>query len=155
RKLPEKAPKRSTASGHGGLDAAPGVGPRAAASAERRARRSSASPLDPAYPRRARARGNLPSARAKPDAAQPWAVRPDGLPPDATNGSAFRGPVTVRKQSAGNLTSMRQSGLYDPANEHDGCGVAMVVRPDNVATHETVKRGLLSLCHLEPRGSEG
>src|SRR5688572_18185542 len=50
---------------------------------------------------------------------------------------------------------MQQMGLYDPANEHDGCGVAMVVRPDNVATHEAVRRGLESLCNLEHRGSEG
>ncbi len=46
-------------------------------------------------------------------------------------------------------------GLYDPANEHDGCGVAMVARPDGVACHETVVKGLASLCNLEHRGAEG
>ncbi len=50
---------------------------------------------------------------------------------------------------------MEDFGLYDPANEHDGCGVAMVVRPDNIPLHETVERGLQSLCNLEHRGSEG
>jgi glutamate synthase domain-containing protein 2/glutamate synthase domain-containing protein 1/glutamate synthase domain-containing protein 3 len=48
-----------------------------------------------------------------------------------------------------------RSGLYDPAHEHDGCGVALVARPDNVATHATVQRGLQSLCNLEHRGAEG
>jgi glutamate synthase domain-containing protein 2/glutamate synthase domain-containing protein 1/glutamate synthase domain-containing protein 3 len=48
-----------------------------------------------------------------------------------------------------------RTGLYDEVNEHDGCGVAMVARVDNVATHETVARGLQSLCNLEHRGAEG
>jgi len=29
-------------------------------------------------------------------------------------------------------------GLYDPRFEHDACGVGMVARLDNVATHEVV-----------------
>ncbi len=50
---------------------------------------------------------------------------------------------------------MMRHGLYDPANEHDGCGVAMVARPDGVASHQTVIRGLRALCNLEHRGAEG
>jgi glutamate synthase domain-containing protein 2/glutamate synthase domain-containing protein 1/glutamate synthase domain-containing protein 3 len=46
-------------------------------------------------------------------------------------------------------------GLYDPANEHDACGVAFVVRPDGVRTHEAVRRALQALVNLEHRGAAG
>ena len=47
------------------------------------------------------------------------------------------------------------SGLYDPAYEHDACGVAMVARLDNVPTHEIVEQGLTALLNLEHRGAAG
>jgi len=34
-------------------------------------------------------------------------------------------------------------GLYDPANEHDACGVAMVATLKKVATHEIVAKALM------------
>ena len=37
---------------------------------------------------------------------------------------------------------MRASGLYDPAYEHDSCGVGLVARLDGVPSHETIVRGL-------------
>ena len=46
-------------------------------------------------------------------------------------------------------------GLYDPAAEHDSCGVACVARLDNVPIHEVVERGLWTLDHLEHRGAKG
>ena len=46
-------------------------------------------------------------------------------------------------------------GLYDPRHEHDACGVAMVARLDNVATHEVVDRALTALENLEHRGAAG
>ena len=46
-------------------------------------------------------------------------------------------------------------GLYDPAFEHDACGVAFVARLDGVPTHETVARGLRALANLEHRGAAG
>ncbi|MEA2323520.1 MAG: glutamate synthase large chain, partial [Solirubrobacteraceae bacterium] len=46
-------------------------------------------------------------------------------------------------------------GLYDPSFEHDACGVAMVARLDNDATHEVVERALEALANLEHRGAEG
>jgi len=46
-------------------------------------------------------------------------------------------------------------GLYDPANEHDACGVAMVARLDNQPTHEVVDRALTALENLEHRGAAG
>jgi glutamate synthase domain-containing protein 2/glutamate synthase domain-containing protein 1/glutamate synthase domain-containing protein 3 len=47
------------------------------------------------------------------------------------------------------------SGLYDPAYEHDACGVAFVARLDAVPSHETVERALTALANLEHRGAEG
>jgi glutamate synthase domain-containing protein 2/glutamate synthase domain-containing protein 1/glutamate synthase domain-containing protein 3 len=46
-------------------------------------------------------------------------------------------------------------GLYDPNFEHDACGVAMVARLDNVASHDVVKQALLALENLEHRGAAG
>jgi len=46
-------------------------------------------------------------------------------------------------------------GLYDPAYEHDACGVAFVARLDAVPSHETVRRALTALANLEHRGAEG
>ncbi|MEM9711993.1 MAG: glutamate synthase large subunit [Actinomycetota bacterium] len=46
-------------------------------------------------------------------------------------------------------------GLYDPANEHDACGVAFVADIEGRRTHQMVRNGLDSLCHLEHRGAKG
>ena len=47
------------------------------------------------------------------------------------------------------------TGLYDPANEHDACGVAMVATLNKVATHEIVSKGLIALRNLDHRGASG
>ena len=49
----------------------------------------------------------------------------------------------------------RAQGLYDPAHEHDACGVAFVARLDGVRSHETVRRALTALGNLEHRGASG
>jgi len=46
-------------------------------------------------------------------------------------------------------------GLYNPANEHDACGVAMVATLNKVATHEIVAKALTALRNLEHRGASG
>ena len=46
-------------------------------------------------------------------------------------------------------------GLYNPANEHDACGVAMVATLNKEATHEIVSKGLTALRNLEHRGASG
>jgi glutamate synthase domain-containing protein 2/glutamate synthase domain-containing protein 1/glutamate synthase domain-containing protein 3 len=48
-----------------------------------------------------------------------------------------------------------RQGLYDPAHEHDACGVAFVARLDAAPSHETVQRALKALGNLEHRGAEG
>ena len=46
-------------------------------------------------------------------------------------------------------------GLYDPANEHDACGIAMVAKLWGEATHVVVEKALDALENLEHRGAEG
>jgi glutamate synthase (NADPH/NADH) large chain len=48
-----------------------------------------------------------------------------------------------------------RSGLYDPAFEHDACGVAMVATLNKEATHEIVQQGLVALRNLDHRGASG
>jgi glutamate synthase (NADPH/NADH) large chain len=49
----------------------------------------------------------------------------------------------------------RAFGLYDPANEHDACGVSFVVDIKGRASHEIVAMGIGALCNLEHRGAQG
>ncbi|MDA8439641.1 MAG: glutamate synthase subunit alpha, partial [Propionibacterium sp.] len=51
--------------------------------------------------------------------------------------------------------SMPRQGLYDPAFEHDACGVAFVAKLDGVQTHQVVEQGLLALKNLDHRGATG
>jgi glutamate synthase (NADPH/NADH) large chain/glutamate synthase (ferredoxin) len=46
-------------------------------------------------------------------------------------------------------------GLYDPAFEHDSCGVAFVARLNGIASHETIERAVQALANLEHRGAAG
>jgi glutamate synthase (NADPH/NADH) large chain len=46
-------------------------------------------------------------------------------------------------------------GLYDPANEHDACGVAFVVDVAGRVSHDLVEQGLTALRNLEHRGASG
>ena len=57
--------------------------------------------------------------------------------------------------TANSRTCSDRSGLYDPAYEHDACGVAFVARLDGQASHETVRRALKALSNLEHRGASG
>jgi glutamate synthase (NADPH/NADH) large chain len=45
--------------------------------------------------------------------------------------------------------------LYDPAFEHDSCGVGFVVDMHGRASHRIIELGISSLCHLDHRGATG
>ncbi|MBV9798632.1 MAG: glutamate synthase large subunit, partial [Solirubrobacterales bacterium] len=47
------------------------------------------------------------------------------------------------------------TGLYDPENEHDGCGIALVAKLWGEASHAVVEKALDALENLEHRGAEG
>ena len=46
-------------------------------------------------------------------------------------------------------------GLYDPAFEHDACGVAFVATLTGVPSHAIVEQGLEALRNLDHRGATG
>ncbi len=46
-------------------------------------------------------------------------------------------------------------GLYDPANEHDACGIGMIANIKNKPSHEVVQKGIEILENLEHRGAVG
>ena len=46
-------------------------------------------------------------------------------------------------------------GLYDPAREHDSCGVGFVADMKNRPTHAIVEMGLQILMNLDHRGAVG
>lgn len=49
----------------------------------------------------------------------------------------------------------KAQGLYNPAQEHDACGVAMVATLNKIATHDIVEKALTALRNLEHRGASG
>ncbi|MDR0622068.1 MAG: glutamate synthase subunit alpha, partial [Deltaproteobacteria bacterium] len=50
---------------------------------------------------------------------------------------------------------MEKIGLYDPANEHDACGVGFVARLDGQSNHEVVALGLRLVVNMTHRGAAG
>ncbi|MDB5991522.1 MAG: Glutamate synthase large chain [Herbaspirillum sp.] len=50
---------------------------------------------------------------------------------------------------------MQAQGLYDPANEHDACGVGFVAHIKGTKSHSIVEQGLLILKNLDHRGAVG
>ncbi len=53
------------------------------------------------------------------------------------------------------LPHQHKQGLYDPAFEHDNCGVGFVVNIKGAKSHETVRDGLKVLENLAHRGATG
>jgi len=47
------------------------------------------------------------------------------------------------------------TGLYDPKNDHDSCGVGFVARIDGMSQHIVVRQGIQILVNLEHRGALG
>ncbi len=48
-----------------------------------------------------------------------------------------------------------KQGLYDPAYEHDSCGVGFVVHVKGVKSHGIIKKGIEVLNNLSHRGAQG
>lgn len=53
------------------------------------------------------------------------------------------------------VREQRAIGLYDPANEHDACGVAFVATLTGSESHDIVEAGLTALKRLDHRGAVG
>ncbi len=54
-----------------------------------------------------------------------------------------------------NRSRPEKHGLYNPANEHDSCGVGFVVNIDGIKSHEIITSGLKILRNLTHRGAVG
>ena len=52
-------------------------------------------------------------------------------------------------------TGSEPAGLYDPAFEHDACGIALVADMHGRRTHAIVRQGITALEHLAHRGASG
>lgn len=48
----------------------------------------------------------------------------------------------------------KRQGLYDPAFEHDACGVGFIANIKGKTSHNTVRQGLTMLCRQEHRGGQ-
>ncbi|WP_342600927.1 glutamate synthase large subunit [Psychrobacillus sp. FSL H8-0483] len=49
----------------------------------------------------------------------------------------------------------KAQGMYDPAFEHDACGIGLYAHIKGMATHDIVKKGLEMLCRLDHRAGRG
>jgi glutamate synthase (NADPH/NADH) large chain len=68
-------------------------------------------------------------------------------------GQKARGADTASTSSG--PTRPRAQGLYDPAHEHDACGVSFVADIAGRRDHGIVAKGLTALINLEHRGARG
>ena len=59
---------------------------------------------------------------------------------------------TARSKALTQAGLPAKTGLYDPANEHDACGVGMIANINNVKSHRVIADGLRILENLEHRG---
>lgn len=50
---------------------------------------------------------------------------------------------------------LKRQGLYDPANEHDACGVGFVAHIKGKKSRSIIEQGLLILKNLDHRGAVG
>ena len=53
------------------------------------------------------------------------------------------------------LRAPEKQGLYDPANEHDACGVGFIANVKGVKSNDIIRDGLLMLENLDHRGARG
>ena len=49
----------------------------------------------------------------------------------------------------------QKQGLYDPANEHDNCGLGFIADIKNRKSHDIVRQGIEILVNLDHRGAIG
>ena len=68
--------------------------------------------------------------------------------------SSFKNPTLQGRDGQKPSGPIRQ-GLYDPAHEHDACGVGFVVQMKGKASHDIVQQGLTILLNLDHRGAVG
>ena len=53
------------------------------------------------------------------------------------------------------LVSKNNKGLYDPAFEHDACGIGFVANIKGIKSHQNISDALTVLENMEHRGASG
>ena len=61
--------------------------------------------------------------------------------------------MTTRRKNANGLPPAQ--GLYDPAHEHDACGIGFVASIRGHKSHEIISKGIQVLLNLTHRGACG
>jgi glutamate synthase (NADPH/NADH) large chain len=69
--------------------------------------------------------------------------------------SGFSAPQDFSPATSLEIEALAQGGLYDPANEHDACGVGFVAHIKGQKAHAIVEQGLKILENLDHRGAVG
>jgi glutamate synthase (NADPH) large chain len=64
-------------------------------------------------------------------------------------------PTTHGRPSGPPLGLPEKQGLYDPANEHDNCGLGFIANIKNRKSHDIVRQGIQILINLDHRGAVG
>ncbi len=72
-----------------------------------------------------------------------------------TGGSSRKTSTRERTKTVRPAGLPQAQGLYDPANEHDACGIGFVANIHNRKSHKIVADGLRILENLEHRGAVG
>src|SRR5262249_24502683 len=73
----------------------------------------------------------------------------------AQEGSLTTSELLVITRVDGMSRAPEKQGLYDPAHEHDACGVGFIVDLKNRKSHDLVLKALEILRNLEHRGACG
>ncbi|MCY7316267.1 MAG: glutamate synthase subunit alpha [Rubrivivax sp.] len=73
----------------------------------------------------------------------------------SANPAASQGPVAPAARRAEEAADLEAHGLYDPAQEHDACGVGFVAHIKGKRDHSIVQQGLKILENLDHRGAVG
>ena len=79
----------------------------------------------------------------------------DAKAPATWRALATGGPVAASTPRGADPLTPRAHGLYDPANEHDSCGVGFVADMKNRKSHAILEKGLEILVNLDHRGATG
>src|SRR5690606_7336730 len=69
--------------------------------------------------------------------------------------SAAQTTATAVKTATKTIGHPAAQGLYNPANEHDACGVGFIAHMKGEKSHQIVKDGLFMLENLTHRGAVG
>src|SRR3954453_106020 len=92
-----------------------------------------------------------------PDEPEPSPDRPtnDRSPHVTLLATPSSGVSSVPPRVASAFRRPQAEGLYDPALDHDACGVAFVATLSGVPSHSIVEQGLEALRNLDHRGATG